>query len=114
MRARLASASVILQGITMLLALPVLSTLSADAQSHKTFVLVVALLLLLSPAIFRRRGGFVIGSTLQVLALAVSLANSVLLVLTVLFNILWIVSLRLGGRIERERIERQQGLDSSQ
>ena len=114
MKARLTSATVVLQAITMLLALPVISKFESESSTNKTLVAVAAILLLLSPAIYRRSGGFLAGSALQLFALVVSFSNTTLLVLNVLFIVLWIVSWRLGERIERERREREQGLDSSQ
>lgn len=60
--------------------------------------------------LLRWPGGYVAGSVLQVLVLAgaVLLAEirDVGIIIGVVFAALWVASLRLGGRIDRERAER--------
>ena len=97
-----------MQGIVMLLALPIISSVSDGAGGNKTLVLIAAVAVLLSPAFFRRRGGYVIGHAVQVFALAVSLPVIPLLVLNLAFLGLWVMAIRGGGRIDRERAEWQE------
>ena len=52
-----------------------------------------------------RRGGYVAGSVAQVLVLAVGVVVPVVVVVGGVFVIMWVVALRLGGRIDRERAE---------
>lgn len=62
--------------------------------------------------LLRWPGGYVAGSVLQVLVLAGGVLlveiRDVALVVGVVFAALWVASLRLGGRIDRERAERAQ------
>ena len=55
-----------------------------------------------------RPEGLVVGSVLQVPLPAVGVATGmpVLVVVGLLFAVLWVVAVRLGGRIDRERAER--------
>lgn len=108
MKARLASATVVMQGIVMLLALPVISSVSDGSSGNKNLVLIAAVIILLSPALFRRRGGYVIGHLAQAFALVVSIEVTPLLVLNLIFVGLWVMAIRGGGRIDRDRAEWQQ------
>jgi len=46
---------------------------------------------------------------LQVPVVAVGVAVPMMLVMGGIFAVLWVVALRLGGRIDRERAERESG-----
>lgn len=52
-----------------------------------------------------RPGAYVAGSAVQVPVLALGLLLPMMFVVAGVFVIMWIVSLRLGGRIDRERAE---------
>jgi len=52
-----------------------------------------------------RPGGYVAGSAVQVPVLALGLLLPMMFLVAGVFVALWIVSLRLGGRIDRERAE---------
>ncbi len=56
-----------------------------------------------------RPGGAVVGSVLQVPLPVVGLlvGESMLVVVGLIFVVLWVVALRLGARIDRERAERE-------
>jgi ammonia channel protein AmtB len=50
-------------------------------------------------------GGYVAGSVAQLLVVACGVVVPLMYALGVLFAVLWVVSLRLGARIDRERAE---------
>ncbi|MFS0703180.1 DUF4233 domain-containing protein [Cellulomonas sp. 179-A 9B4 NHS] len=66
---------------------------------------VTALVLLLVAGYVGRPGGYVAGSAAQVAVLAFGVLVPMMFVVGGLFVVLWVVSLRLGGRIDRERAE---------
>lgn len=66
----------------------------------------LALSLLLAAGVLRRPFGYVVGSVLQVPLLATAFVVPMMIVVGVIFVALWVVALRLGGRIDRERAER--------
>jgi hypothetical protein len=66
----------------------------------------LALSLVLAAGLVGRPGGYVVGSVLQApLVAATAVSDPVMVVLGVVFVVLWVVALRLGGRIDREREE---------
>ena len=69
----------------------------------------LALSLVLAAGVLGRPGGYVVGSVLQVAVVAVGVAVPTMLVMGGIFAVLWVVALRLGGRIDRERREREVG-----
>lgn len=67
----------------------------------------LALSLLLAAGMAGRPGGYVVGSVLQLpVVAATAVSDPVMVVLGLVFLGLWVVALRLGGRIDRERAER--------
>ena len=62
--------------------------------------------LVVTAGLLRWPAGFVIGSVLQVAVLAIGVAVPMMLFVGGIFVLLWVVALRLGGRIDRERAER--------
>jgi hypothetical protein len=50
-----------------------------------------------------RPGGYVAGSVAQVVVLAAGVVMPMMAVVGAVFVIMWVVALRLGGRIDRER-----------
>nr|WP_035060612.1 DUF4233 domain-containing protein [Cellulomonas bogoriensis] len=67
-------------------------------------VLLVSLVLV--AGLLRWPAGYVAGSALQVPVLAVGVAVPMMFVVGAVFVVLWVVALRLGARIDRERLER--------
>lgn len=67
----------------------------------------LALSLLLAAGLLRQPGGYVVGSVLQVAVVAGGLLVPLMFVVGGIFAALWIVSMRLGARIDRERAERE-------
>ena len=65
----------------------------------------LALLLILLSGFVSRPGGYVAGSVAQVLVLAGGFWVPMMFVIGAIFVVLWVVALRLGGRIDRERAE---------
>lgn len=61
-------------------------------------------LVVLSRAV-ARPGGYVAGSVVQVVVLAMGFVVPMMFAVGGVFVVLWVVSLRLGGRIDRERAE---------
>ncbi|HUX70135.1 MAG TPA: DUF4233 domain-containing protein [Cellulomonadaceae bacterium] len=64
-------------------------------------VLTVTLLIL--SGLMGRPGSYVAGSVAQVVVLASGLVVTAMIVIGGVFAVLWVVALRLGGRIDRER-----------
>ncbi|WP_066581962.1 DUF4233 domain-containing protein [Cellulomonas timonensis] len=50
-------------------------------------------------------GGYIAGSVAQVLVLATGIAVPMMFIVGGVFVVMWVVALRLGGRIDRERAE---------
>lgn len=67
----------------------------------------LALSLLLAAGLLRQPGGYVVGSALQVAVVAGGLLVPLMYVVGGIFVVLWVASLRLGARIDRERAERE-------
>lgn len=67
----------------------------------------LVLCLLLAAGTLRRPGGYVVGSVLQVAVVAAGLVVPMMYVVGGVFAALWVASLRLGARIDRERVERE-------
>lgn len=63
----------------------------------------LVLVLLVLSRLVTAPGGYVAGSIAQVLVLACGLVLPAMYALGGLFLVLWVVALRLGGRIDRER-----------
>lgn len=66
----------------------------------------LAVALLLVAGLVRWPAGYVAGSALQVPVLAAGLVVPAMYGIGGIFVVLWVVALRLGGRIDRERAER--------
>jgi len=72
----------------------------------------LALSLVLAAGVLGRPGGYVVGSVLQVAVVAVGVAVPTMLVMGGIFAVLWVVALRLGGRIDIERRARDASADA--
>ena len=72
----------------------------------------LALSLVLAAGVLGRPGGYVVGSVLQVPVVAVGVAVPMMLVMGGIFAVLWVVALRLGGRIDIERRARDASADA--
>lgn len=66
----------------------------------------LALALVLVSGMLRWPGAYVAGSVLQVAVVATGVAVPEMYAVGGIFVVLWVVALRLGGRIDRERRER--------
>lgn len=66
----------------------------------------LGLALVVVAGLLRWPGGYVAGSALQIAVLGLGLAVPTMFVVGGIFVVLWVVALRLGGRIDRERRER--------
>jgi hypothetical protein len=69
----------------------------------------VAVAALLAAGLLRTAAGYVLGSAVQLWLVATGLVVPAMYWLGGLFALLWVVGLRLGGRIDRERAERLAG-----
>lgn len=67
----------------------------------------MALALVLVGGMLRWPGGYAAGSVLQLAILLTGLVVPMMFVVGGIFVVLWVVALRLGGRIDRERAERE-------
>ncbi len=79
------------------------------APTTVTWVLggTLAVALVLVAGMLRWPGGYVAGSVLQAAMLATGVVVPMMFVVGAIFVILWVVALRLGARIDRERRERE-------
>ncbi len=66
----------------------------------------IALTAVLSAALLRTQAGYLLGSAVQVWVIATGVVVPAMYALGAVFAVLWVVSLRLGGRIDAERAER--------
>jgi cbb3-type cytochrome oxidase subunit 3 len=73
------------------------------AEAALTTCLVLALLCVVVAGTLRRRAGYPLGSALQVAVVATGFWAPTMFFLGVVFAALWVVALRVGARIERER-----------
>lgn len=97
MRIRLAAMVLAFEAITVALALPV----ATDAARPLTFV---AVLCVLTAAVLRRPGGFIVAWTVQILLLALILIVHAFAFVAVPYVLLWWYCTRIGSRIDRERL----------
>lgn len=65
----------------------------------------LAVVLLLLSGLLRSPGGYLAGSVVQVLVVASGVLVPMMYALGGIFVVLWVVALRLGSRIDRERAE---------
>jgi hypothetical protein len=65
----------------------------------------ICVVLILLSGFVSRPGGFLAGSIAQVFVLAGGFLVPMMFVIGGIFVVLWVVALRLGGRIDRERAE---------
>jgi len=65
----------------------------------------LSVLLVLLSGFVTRPGGYAAGSAAQVLVLLGGIVVPMMWVIGGIFVVMWVVSLRLGGRIDRERAE---------
>lgn len=65
----------------------------------------LAVALVVAAGLLRHPGGYLLGSVLQALVLAAGLVVPMMYVIGGVFVVLWVVALRLGGRIDRERAQ---------
>ena len=65
----------------------------------------LSLTLIVLSGVMARPGGYIAGSVVQGLVLAVGFFVPMMFVVGGIFVVLWVVALRLGGRIDRERAE---------
>lgn len=73
----------------------------------------LALSLVLVSGQLRGPAGYRVGSALQVPVLAAGVVVPTMLVVGGVFAVLWVVALRLGGRIDAERLDREQPADAT-
>jgi hypothetical protein len=110
-RPQFASTVLLLEAFLVLFATLVASGLAVAAQtglSTGTVWLVGGVLMVVLVVLSRtvtRPGGYVAGSVAQALVLAAGVVVPVMVVLGGVFVLMWVVALRLGGRIDRERAE---------
>jgi len=110
-RPQFASSVLLLEAVLVLFATLTAFGLAAAKQteySAGTAWLVGGALVVLLAVLSRtvtRPGGYVAGSLAQVLVLVTGAVVPMMALLGAVFVIMWVVALRLGGRIDRERAE---------
>ncbi|NUU17557.1 DUF4233 domain-containing protein [Cellulomonas humilata] len=65
----------------------------------------LCVVLILLSGLVSRPGGYLAGSIVQVLVLAGGVVIPMMFAVGAIFVVLWVVALRLGGKIDRERAE---------
>ncbi|PVU81881.1 DUF4233 domain-containing protein [Cellulomonas sp. WB94] len=110
-RPQFASSVLLLEAVLVLFATLTaygLATAKQTEFSAGTAWLVGGALMVLLAVLSRtvtRPGGYVAGSVAQALVLAAGVVMPMMAVVGAVFVIMWVVALRLGGRIDRERAE---------
>lgn len=106
MRARLTSVVLIMQAISVGLAIPVfLNVLSSDKDVSTTGLWISILLLVVASGLTRKSWGIYFGHGVQAFVLFASLQLTELLVLNAVFVGLWIMAVRIGTKIEKAQSE---------
>ncbi|AEG43946.1 DUF4233 domain-containing protein [Isoptericola variabilis] len=115
-KVQLASATLQLEAFVVLFAAFALYGLRDSAYERGPFVIasatalwiiagVLFVTLLVLARTVSRPGGYLAGSVAQVPVLAMGLLLPMMFVVAGIFVVMWVVALRLGGRIDRERAE---------
>ena len=102
MRRRLAAMVLAFEAITSALAIPVAANLATSDAAAEVFAF-VAVTALLTSAVLRRPGGFVIGWVVQGVLLATIFVVPAFAFVAIPFCALWWYCLRIGARIDHER-----------
>lgn len=106
MRARLTAVVLIMQAISVGLAIPVfLNVLGADKEISTTGLWISILLLVVASGLTRKNWGIYFGHAVQAFVLFASLQLIELLVLNAVFVGLWIMAVRIGTKIEKAQSE---------
>jgi hypothetical protein len=104
---RVAATVLVLEGIVLMLAIPV-AVVVADVEPALAVPVGVGLgvLCMVAAGLVRRgRLGYVLGSVLQVAAIATGFVVPAMFFLGGLFALLWVVVLRIGPEVDRARAE---------
>lgn len=104
MRTRLAAMVLAFEAITCGLAIPVASMVAESGGAAKALTL-LAVIAILTAAVLKRPGGFVVAWIVQCGMLATAIAVPAFAFIAVPFVALWWYCLRIGSRIDREREE---------
>lgn len=104
MTRRLASSVLVLEAFVVFFA-ALVATRRTDLGQGRALVLGggLALVLLLLPALLRRPWGYALGWLAQVVLIGAGFVVPLMFLLGSVFAALWVVSLRMGRRIERDR-----------
>jgi hypothetical protein len=107
-RRSLCAGILVLQSVVLLLTTPVMLTLT-DTSTNAALVIGVGLTVacLLAAGIVGRPGGHWLGWAVQVASIVMGFVVTVMFALGVIFLALFAGSWVLGGRIDRERAERE-------
>ncbi|HEX6235452.1 MAG TPA: DUF4233 domain-containing protein [Jiangellaceae bacterium] len=104
---RVAATVLVLEGIVLMLAIPV-AVVVADVEPSLAVPVGVGLgvLCMVAAGLVRRgRPGYVLGSVLQVAAIATGFVVPAMFFLGGLFALLWVVVLRIGPEVDQARAE---------
>ena len=104
---RVAATVLVLEGIVLMLAIPV-AVVVADVEPALAVPVGVGLgvLCMVAAGLVRRgRPGYVLGSVLQVAAIATGFVVPAMFFLGGLFALLWVVVLRIGPEVDQARAE---------
>jgi hypothetical protein len=107
------AATLLLEAIVIGLSTPVMIVVGDVPKAlGLTCGLGLALVAAIASGMQRRRGGRLVGSLVQVGAVALSLLEPLMAIIGVMFAICWVATLRLEDRVRR--IRREKGLDEPQ
>ena len=99
-----AAALLVLEAIVIALGIPVAIAVSdVDASFAVPVGLGLALFAVVVAGLLRRPGGYALGWLVQALTIATGLVVPAMAVLGVVFGLLWLLTLRLGARIEADQ-----------
>lgn len=104
-RRTLAATMLVLEGLSVFFGALVAGRVGPEADLGRSLLLMggLALACFVVAGLLRRRIGYLLGHLLQVVVLATGLWVPAMYFVGAAFAALWVVALRVGGRIERER-----------
>ncbi len=101
----LAASMLVLEAFAVFFGALVAGRMNSDLGLGRSLTILggLALACVVTAGLLRWRAGFLLGGLLQVLVIATGLWLPAMYFVGAVFALLWVLALRVGGRIERER-----------
>lgn len=101
----LAASMLVLEAFAVFFGALVAGRMNSDLGIGRALTILggLALACVVTAGLLRWRAGFLLGGVLQVLVIATGLWLPAMYFVGAVFALLWVLALRVGGRIERER-----------